>query len=300
MKKNFTFSAILTLMTFISFAQCPTYFKRNNGNGTCGGASQIQLFFAVCPGTPAAIDSIFANGTKANLIISSPDASKCASKGYVSYCLTGNLPPAGSLKIYFNHGGGIVTVCTVPEGGVTPVVLTNFEIQRKDANTVAATWETEQELNSSRFEIERSTDNITFETIGTVSSKNSNSNTRQYYSFADNSNNQKGVSLYRIKMIDKDNTFTFSSTKTVKGSMGKSDFVIFPNPSTGNAKITISDFNEPTNIMILDNSGRLIKQATITNSNSFEINNLQRGNYIIKTIGEKSGEGSVKKLSVIN
>ena len=133
-----------------------------------------------------------------------------------------------------------------------------------------------------------------------MASKSSNSSTKQVYSFVDNSNNLKEVSFYRLKMIDKDNSFSLSSTKTVKGSAGKSDFTVFPNPSAGSAKVTISDLNEPTTVMVLDNSGRLIKQAILINSNTVEINNLQKGGYFIKIIGKESGATTIKKLSVIN
>jgi hypothetical protein len=52
--------------------------------------------------------------------------------------------------------------------------------------------------------------------------------------------------------------------------------------------------------MIFDNSGRVIKQTGFINSNSVDINNLPRGGYIIKVIGERTGSSSVKKLTVID
>lgn len=303
MKKKFTISAVLILITFIGFAQCPSFFKRNNGQGTCGMQSEIRMYFTTCTSNPPAIDSIYINGVKAGVTVAPPNDSKCASKGYVSYCFNGDLPPAHSLKVFFTYTTSSVStniVCNVPEGSVAPVVLSNYEIQRNSANTVTVTWETQQELNASGFEIQRSTNNSSFETVGIVPGRTSNSSTLQFYSFADNSNNLKEVSFYRIKMIDKDNSYTLSATKTVKGSLGKSDFIVFPNPSAGNAKITITDLSEQTNVMLLDNSGRLIKQTTLINTNSLELNNLQKGGYIIKITGKESGVTSTKKLSVIN
>jgi len=299
MKKKFTFSAILILIAFIGFAQCPSFFKRNNGNGTCGSQSEIRLYFPICTGNAPLIDSVYANNVKARLTIFSPDASKCAVKGYVSYCFNGNIPTVSALTLFFNYGNHS-TSCLVPEGNVAPILLSNFEIQRTGASTVTIAWKTEQEVNASGFEIQRSSNNSSFETVGKVASKSSNSNTPQVYSFVDNSNNLKEVSFYRLKMVDKDNSFSLSSTKTVKGSVGKADFTVFPNPSAGSAKVTISDLNEPTTVMVLDNSGRLIKQAILINSNTVEINNLQKGGYFIKIIGKESGATTIKKLSVIN
>jgi hypothetical protein len=303
MEKKFTLSACLILLAFLGFSQCPNFFKRNNGNGTCGGQSEIRMYFPACVSNPPVIDSIYTNNVKADLTINAPDGSKCAGKGYVSYCFSGNLPPASNLHVFFTSViSGVAThiSCFVPEGNVAPVVLSDFETQRSGSNTVNVTWKTQQEVNASGFEIQRSFNNSTFETIGFVASRNSNSNTSQFYTFTDNSNNSKDVSYYRIKMIDKDNSYSLSSIKLAKGMAGKADFTIFPNPSAGNAKVTVNDLSEPIDVMILDNSGRLIKQTTLIGKNSVEINNLQKGGYFIKITGKESGSSSTKKLSVIN
>ena len=303
MKRKFTLSAVLILIAFIGFGQCPNFFKRNNGQGTCGAESEIRMYFPTCVSNPPSMDSVYANGTKANLTIFTPDGSKCSGKGYVSYCFSGNLPPVSSLQVFFTYtsqGTSTHIVCNVPEGNVAPVVLSNFQTQRSGASTVTITWQTQQETNASGYEIQRSSNNSDFQTIGIVSSKNSNGSTLQTYSFTDNTNNSKEVSFYRIKMIDKDNSFSLSSTKSVKGSLGKFDFTVFPNPSAGSAKVTITDLNEPTNVMILDNAGRLIQQTDLTTSNSVQISNLQKGGYFIKITGKESGVTTVKKLSVIN
>ncbi|MEO5648391.1 MAG: T9SS type A sorting domain-containing protein [Ginsengibacter sp.] len=307
MKKKFTISVGLALVSFIGFAQnCPSYFKRNNGNGLCGSGSEIRMYYSTCPAVISNIDSIYVNGVNTNVTMNMIDASKCETKGYISYCLSSDIPPANTITVYFSSGtlsAMINTVCTVtdtpPSGGPMPVVLKEFNVQRKGVNLVSVTWTTAQEINSDRFEIQRSSNNSSFETVGTVSSKNSNSSLTQFYAFSDQ-NNLNEVIFYRIKMIDKDNTFKFSPIKTVKGSSGISDFTVFPNPSTGNARITITDLSEPSKVVIFDNSGRLIKQMDFNNSNSIDINNLQKGGYIIKVTGEKTGASSVKKLTVIN
>ena len=307
MKKKFTITALLILMAFIGFAQeCPTSFKRNNGNGICPSGAEVQMYFAVCPDTIPQIDSIYASGVNTNITQLNVDASKCATRGYISYCISSDIPPVHAITVYFSTAtttGNNHTVCTVtdtvPSGGPLPVLLSNFDVQRQSANTVTANWKTDQENNSDRFELQRSSNNSAFETVGTVLTQNLNSSIAQFYSFTDQ-NNLEGVSLYRLKMIDKDIFFRFSSIKSVKGTSGTSDFIIYPNPSTGNAKISISDMSEPTKVMIFDNSGRLIKQTGFTNSNSVDINNLQKGGYIIKVTGEKTGASSVKKFTVIN
>jgi len=304
MKKNFTISAILTLISFAGFSQCPTYFTRNNGNGTCGAEAQIKMYFSSCPVSAPSIDSVYISGKKANIAFFPPDTSNCSKQGFVSYCFSGDLPPVSNIKVYFNFGivDGDTTGCNVPnspEAGPTPVVLTSFDAARSGNNAVTLNWKTEQEFNSKGFEIQRSSDNINFETVGFVYSKNSNSSIAQYYSFTDNSNTSGATSYYRIKMIDLDNTFSYTDIKTVKGTGFQAEVNVFPNPAPANTKITIGNLSEPSSIRVFDNTGRLIQQTTST-STSVDLNHLQKGNYFIKITGQQTGSSTVKKLSVIN
>lgn len=258
MKKKITISAALILISFAGFSQCPTYFKRNNGNGTCGAEAEIRMYFPSCPVIVPKIDSIY-----------STPSSAC-------------------------------NVTTDPQAGPTPVILTSFDAQRNGSNSVAVNWRTEQEINSKGFEIQRSSDNINFESVGFVSSKTANSSLAQYYSFTDNSNNVKGTSFYRLKMVDLDNTFAFSSIKTVKGSGLQAEVNVFPNPASSNSKITVANLSESTNVRVFDNTGRLVQQISSINSNSVKLNHLQKGSYYIKITGLETGSSTVKNLSIIN
>jgi hypothetical protein len=303
MKKKFTISALLTLITFIGFSQCPNYFKRNNGN-TGGAEASVQMYFSSCPVTAPTIDSIYVSGVKAGITLQSIDASTCSKFGYVTYTFTGNLPPAHTMQVFFDFANiDTSTACNVPDGpsaGPTPVILTSFDAQRSGLNSVTVNWKTEQEINSKGFEIQRSSDNINFEAVGFVSSKTANSSLAQYYSFTDNSNNLKAASFYRLKMVDLDNTFAFSSIKTVKGSGLQAEVNVFPNPASSNSKITVGNLSESTNVRVFDNTGRLIQQITSTNGNSVDLNHLQKGSYFIKITGLETGTSTVKKLSIIN
>jgi len=184
-----------------------------------------------------------------------------------------------------------------PEGGPLPIFLSSFYVQRK-SNNVNLNWQTQQEINVKSFEIQRSTGNSPYVTVGTVSGHGTSSNF-QSYSFTDNANTSKSVSFYRLKIVDLDGKISYTSIKSVKGSGALASFIVFPNPSFGHAKITITDLNEPTDVRVLDNAGRLIKLITLTNTNSVEVSNLQQGGYIVQITGKNSGETVVRKLTVI-
>jgi hypothetical protein len=304
--KKFLLSTYLMIVSLIVFAQtpCPTHFSRTNGNnGTC--ASHIKLHFAACPTTIPTLDSIKING------VLQPETftiiGKVCNGGNtnVDYCISdNNLPPAAGITVYLTYADGALggttgsIICNITTVKALPVILSGFGVQRNNNNNVSATWQTQMEINSSRFEIERAYDNVSFQKIGSVLAAGS-SNLIKTYTFSDNSNTSRNVSFYRIKMIDTDGSFAYSETKSVKGSSAKSDVTIFPNPSQGNVKVTISDLSEPTEVQLLDVTGRLMKFVLLTSTQTTEINNIQKGSYFVRTIGKVTGETTVKKLSVI-
>ena len=84
----------------------PLSFKRNNGNGTCGGEAQIRVAFDLKPDYFPVIEEIKYEGHTIPVVVGDIDASQLAKKGYVSYCiLSGNIPPAGKLAIKFHYLG---------------------------------------------------------------------------------------------------------------------------------------------------------------------------------------------------
>ncbi len=304
--KKFLLSTCSLVFSFAVFSQtpCPSQFLRNNGNaGHC--SSHIRLYFNTCPSSIPILDSIKINGVRRPETFTLIEQKCNGNNIYADYCVSDdNLPPAQRITVFLTYRNGATgavigtTACDVASSAPTPVTLSNFSIQRSNSNEVSVSWQTQQEISSSRFEIERAYDNANFEKIGSVLAAGY-SNIVKAYTFSDKTNSSRNVSFYRIKMIDKDGIFSYSETKSVKGSLAKSDFVVFPNPCHGNAKITITELNEPTEIQLLDVSGRLVKSITLINNNSTEINNLQKGSYFVRISGKISGETNVRKLSVI-
>ena len=296
--KLLIFTITLLLSNLIGLAQvdvCPYSFKRNNGNGTCS-QGELQLNYTTCPTNPPTINSVFVGGVQSVVTFDLPNASNCASKSYISYCVTsGNMPPANTWTINFTDPiTNSKYVCTVP-GNPPPVLPINIKtftaIRQK--STVQLSWETSLETNGQGFIIERKTGND-FVTVETIAAKNIESGSA--YSFTD-INANKGVSEYRLKVVCKDVSAKYSETKSVKGT-GNIDFTIFPNPASGNTKISISDVNKSSNIQVIDNSGRIVKKLSFKTSNTIEINDLQRGIYRVQLMDNNSGETITKTLTL--
>lgn len=120
--KKFTLSAVFIFLVLAAFCQpknhpCPI-FKRNNGQGTCGGDAQIRVYWADCSDEAPILTAIYYEGKKLEgNTYGTPDQEECRKKGYTSYCIYGNnIPPAKKLTLHFTYSDGAKTVCEVPEG----------------------------------------------------------------------------------------------------------------------------------------------------------------------------------------
>lgn len=80
-------------------------------------------------------------------------------------------------------------------------------------NKVTLKWTAEAEVNLKAFEIERGLDERTFEKIATVEAKG-NPTAKIDYSYEDNTvfKTTARVYYYRLKIIDRDESYTYSNT----------------------------------------------------------------------------------------
>lgn len=290
--------SVFIIQTISAQGPCPVSFKKDPAGSLCSGATgQIRLYFNNCPATAPILDSIYNYATKLNYTYSVPNSTECAQKGNVTYCIYGGtLPSSPGLKIYLRYPNAS-TMCYLPEATALPIVMGLFTARRSGSN-ILLNWEVQHEIHSSVFEVERAYGNEPFQTIGTIAS-HTNSLIRDY-SFIDNTNTTKGVTYYRINMVDRNGSFTYSDIRAIKGLNGSAGLVVYPNPSTGIAKISITDMNEPTDVRVLDATGRLVRSIEFTTTNTGEVNGLAKGNYIIRSFGKTTGETTISRLTVIN
>jgi hypothetical protein len=190
--------------------------------------------------------------------------------------------------------GTSVTVMAVSAGPL-PVKMSSFYAKRKNA-TVTLNWQTESEINAKEFvlQVKGPKDYVDVATIPASNKANGS-----YYVYADQ-NSSKVVSEYRLKMIDLDGQYKYSEVRTVKGLATDNDFTVFPNPSTGNTRVTVSDISEPTDVQLVDLSGRVIRSLPMNNTQGVNISNMQNGVYLVRIIKKNSGESLTKKITVVN
>jgi PQQ-dependent dehydrogenase (s-GDH family) len=153
-----------------------------------------------------------------------------------------------------------------------PLHLLTFKGTLQANATTLLQWETAQEVNTSFFTVERSTDGRIYNSIGKVSV---NAEGSKQYSFTDSKVNEVAASsvYYRLKMTSPDETISYSNVIVVSLSSISGGILVSPNPAVNETKLTISArASGNAQWKLYDNAGRIIMQGT---------ENLAKGNNII-------------------
>lgn len=149
------------------------------------------------------------------------------------------------------------------------------------ANKIRLAWKTAQEFNTSIFEIERSADGRTWQSIGSVPAAGS-SVSELSYSWIDDQPITNG--FYRIAAHDIDGRKHYSSVIRVSCSLPDL-FAVYPNPVQHAATINIAVTEAAlANLRLYDAKGSLIKQSQTNlmqgiNVLQLDMRNLPAGTY---------------------
>ena len=175
-----------------------------------------------------------------------------------------------------------------------PVELLSFKAYLKSNTEVALKWSTSQEINTDRFDIQRSVDGINFITIAQTKAAG-NSQLQQNYSALDNKLPAGITNLYyRLKMADLDNSFKYSNIELVKINAAKGgDWMLYPNPVSMDAYVHLQ---VPAGISVkqiqfIDAKGALISnhnQAVNNTSNAYTLHlpvaTLPSATYVVRVV----------------
>lgn len=114
---------------------------------------------------------------------------------------------------------------------VLPVEFTSFNAKLQSDKSVLLSWSATLEAGFSKFEVQRSSDGVSYSTLSTLTSDSSTgSNVSLQYVDASPLN---GTNYYRIKEIDLNGAATYSTTATVYLDAASSlSLKVYPNPTT--------------------------------------------------------------------
>ena len=181
---------------------------------------------------------------------------------------------------------------------VLPLTLLNFNVAKQEADA-QLTWQTANEINTSYFDIQRSTNGIDFTTVGKISAKGNNS-TKSSYSYADDvSAAASGKLYYRLKMVDKNGAFTYSSVKYITIDNQPTQITVTPNPAH-NYFIVNNAASTPTGkatIIVRDMQGRTLISQNCSNASQqkVDVSRLMKGIYVVSILTQNKTQ-TVKLL----
>lgn len=141
-------------------------------------------------------------------------------------------------------------------------------------------WATAVELNALRYDIERSSDGVSYEKIGAVSAKGTVT-AQNEYGFLDKSP-LPGTNYYRLNQIDIDGRSNIGNVATVKWESTLTG--VFPNPTPAHFDIRSAGGWEK--VVLKNNLGQVVR--TITTGQETTLAGLQSGVYRLE-VYEKEG-----------
>jgi hypothetical protein len=175
-----------------------------------------------------------------------------------------------------------------------PVELLYFNAAKQGSGALL-TWGTASEQNSSYFNIEKSSDGISFTQIGKINAAG-NSASPLRYSFTDPSI-AAGVTYYRLAQYDVDGAVHYSNIKAVsKDAVG--GVQVIPNPNNGTFVITFDNTADvKSRVSIVNALGQVVYACAESTSNykSVDISYLPSGIYYLQV---STDEGTIVKKIV--
>ncbi|REA56520.1 hypothetical protein DSL64_26750 [Dyadobacter luteus] len=199
-----------------------------------------------------------------------------------------NLTPPGDLYASETNDDAVAIYTSAP----LPVTLVSFNVS-KEGKIAQMTWATTAETNSDYFEVQHSANGKQWAVIDKVVSKGESDILVDYTSKHTQPIN--GENLYRLRMVDKDQTFAYSSVKSIRFDGIEKDLSVYPNPVA--SRLYIREVSEVAKVQILSLDGKVIYQAGAQDESGIDVTKLHSGIYIVD-VTRKNGVKSSQKIVV--
>lgn len=223
---------------------------------------------------------------------------RAASENFgIAVALDGRNLFVSSLGVYKEAGEPVVdapgAVYVFKQDPPLPVTLASFKVSKVE-NQAFLQWTTSAETNTSHFEIQKSLNAKDWTAIGTREAAKE-SNSLLHYTHWD-SQLAAGNVYYRLKMVDQDGTFAYSSIRNLLGENG-AELVAFPNPVTEKIFIKTTDSNQIAAVEIRNTAGQLVHETVKIDGEGISVGKLAPGTYIIQ-IRNADGTSVARKITV--
>jgi hypothetical protein len=176
------------------------------------------------------------------------------------------------------------------EGAVDPILLPTeligFNLNCSPIEGVEIRWLTASEEGTDYFEVERSSNALTFETVGRMEAAGQSDHTQSYY--LKDLYAPSGQLYYRIKQVDLNGNITYSEVKTIECNQSNGNFNVFPNPNEGSFVVeTLADLDDPIEVRIYNALGQVVyEEFAVANStalrHAIDLDDFASGVYMLE------------------
>jgi len=229
---------------------------------------------------PGGLEDELNGNSQANLEIS------YSSTGGGSFQVTSGSTSVPADNYVFNTlaGEDLSSVTATNANNALPVSLVEFKV-KKEGQTALLYWVTASELNSNSFDVQRSQDTKNWKTLTHVDARGE-SRSKRDYSCTDPDPLLAGSNFYRLKMIDNDGSFAYSSIREVSFT-APANATLYPNPTAEKLIIKVDDWSKVMSVQITNLQGFVVydsKNNKKVNASSSEIDMkfLPSGAYIVR------------------
>jgi|GEM_PF-887360 len=195
--------------------------------------------------------------------------------------LSGYVTSNTSAMVFNDSSQRRFTLASYSKYNALPIKLLYFTAIA-DGNKVRLNWDVANEETTLYYEVEKSLTGTGFSHLLTVNSLQRPAS--QYMDF--DYSPATGWNFYRIKIIDKSGSFTYSPVRAVKFAKGQEDVQIFPNPATTVLNIQMpSSYAGKVNLQVYAADGKYISSMKPTvNTIQLNVLPLPAGTYILKMV----------------
>jgi autotransporter-associated beta strand protein len=271
-------------------------------NGTSSGSTistlRVKRIWDIAKETPSAnagtgVDMVFnwtpASHTSGTLVI--PKLYHYESSAWVKKSIISNTTydvVAGTLT-FSGYRGDFSPFAIIDDGTTLPVTWQSFTAEKQGATSLLK-WSTASEQNTKDFEVQHSTNTISWTPLGIVAAAGNSTTTRQY-SFVHNTPFKGGVyNFYRIMQRDIDGRYSYSKIASLIYNEPGADFIVYPNPAKESVTIYISESKE---VKLVNVAGATVWKGILqAGRNQVNLQPYAKGIYWVVA-------GSVKKQIII-
>jgi hypothetical protein len=266
-------------------------YANGTSSGTTDARPRVQRTWDIAKANPSAnagsgVDMVFnwTPGSHTSGALNIPKLFHYESSNWVKKSIISNTTydiVAGTLT-FTGYKGDFSPFAIMDDGAPLPVTWMSFSGHTVHGE-VELNWATASEQNNSHFEVERSTDAVLFKMIGRVNAA-ANPLIRNDYRYLDQQP-ITGRSFYRLKQVDLDGKFSYSSIIQISGVVPHG-FKAWLLPGTGQLTIQLpQSIIAASSLQVYDAAGRLVaSKQVLPGINLIDLSRQSGGVYYVRVL----------------